>query len=173
MRRLISIILIIMIISLYPLQAAADEEIGIFADPDKVEPDSSGLSEENPFVTESNIFQDSSRTDSSKGISSIYSDLYLKGMEDAVISAKQNKNSAFFCAGFCLGIWGILIPYVISYDPDMSYYKSKKADYIMGFNKKYNSTLKNENGKLAIYGVAAYYGVLALFYIVMISGMFF
>lgn len=173
MRRFISIILITLIISMYPIQAAADEGIGIFADPEKTAPDSSGVSGENPFTEESDIFQDSSQTESSKGMSSIYSDLYLKGMEDAVIVAKENKNSAFFCAGFCLGVWGIIIPYIISYDPDISFYKSKKPDYIMGFNEKYNSTLKSENGKLAIYGVVAYYGIFALFYIVMISGMFF
>lgn len=112
------------------------------------------------------IASDSTIIPNEKRVQNIYtmnSEEYMRGITDA---KKDAQGSVLFCfSGCCLQLIGILLPYIINYDPPAEKLMGKSADYIMGYSKQYNSSMKNKNMINAIIGYLGNVGVLIFYYV--------
>ncbi len=148
MKRVISILLIFSIFSLYPLMVNAEEGVSLFSDPDDKESE-----EQVPSNNET-----------------MYSEEYIMGMNDGEKNVTPNK--LFFFSGFCLQIIGVIIPFVLTYEPPLKLLQNKSIAYSMGLKERYNAKMRSENGKMAIIGLVSYYGMFLLIYFLMILSAF-
>lgn len=103
-----------------------------------------------------------------QNMSTMNSEEYMRGIADA---KKDAQGSVLFCfSGACLQLIGILLPYIIDYDPPAEKLVGKSPDYIMGYSKQYNSSMKNKNMINAIIGYVGYYVGILSFYFIFIMG---
>ncbi len=144
MKRFFTLFLVLICLINIPVSLIGNET-GIFKDPD-------------PEPTDSIITEQES--------TSLYNQDYLKGIEDAQKTVK--KSPIFFFSGFCLQLIGVLIPFIMTFDPPPEKLVNKSMSYIMGFKDQYNKSMRSANGMLAIIGLISFYAAYFLVYIVYI-----
>ncbi|MCK4524429.1 hypothetical protein KAU15_05840 [candidate division WOR-3 bacterium] len=144
MKRFFTLFLVLICLINIPISLIGNET-GIFKDPD-------------PEPTDSIITENEN--------TSLYNQDYLKGIEDAQKTVK--KSPLFFFSGFCLGLVGVLIPFVITFDPPPEKLVNKSISYVIGFKDQYNKSMRSANGKLAIIGLVSFYAAYILIYIVVL-----
>ncbi len=144
MKKIFTLFLVLICLINIPISLIGNET-GIFKDPDPEPTDSIMIEQEN---------------------FSVYNKDYVKGITKAQEIAKSS--TLFFFSGFCLGVVGILLPYIMTYNPPPESLVNKSVSYVMGLKEQYNKSMQSANGKLALIGFISYYGAVLLIYLVAI-----
>jgi len=91
---------------------------------------------------------------------------YLQGKMDG--EAAVNVSGTWFFAGFCLGLTGVLIAYMVKPSPSSAMLIGKSQAYINGYIEGYKDKAASEQGKKALTGMAVACAAAAAFYLILI-----
>ena len=92
---------------------------------------------------------------------------YLQGKMDG--EAAATASGMWFFAGFCLGLVGVLIAYLVKPTPTTAHLVGKSHAYINGYVEGYKDKAGSKQGSKALVGLAAYCVVWLAVYVLIIA----
>lgn len=90
---------------------------------------------------------------------------FMQGKMDGERDARGSF--AWFFGGFCLGLLGVILAFVIAPTPSTASLMGRSPDYVMGYTEGYKSRAKKQQGYYALAGMATLLVVYVILWLIL------